>query len=258
MGHANRAAWPCDDTGARPPIQPQELAGEALGHRPLCRLCTVRPISVCGALAPSELHELERIMTQIQVEPGATVFHQDDPADAVYTLVGGSVRLYRLLADGRRQVMGFLFAGDFLGLSMEARYSFGADTITPTALCRFQRRPFEDLAVAKPELMRRLHLYASNELHAAQDQMVLLGRKTASEKLATFLVQMSRRSVRLGRHAEALHLPMSRTDIADYLGLTIETVSRTFTAFKDDGLIRVERADVALRDLDGLLALSQV
>jgi CRP/FNR family transcriptional regulator len=149
------------------------------------------------------------------------------------------MRVYKLLPDGRRQITGFLFAANFLGIAASAGYSYSADAITDVQLCRFRRRQLRALFERFPKLESRMLGIATDELTAAQDQMLLLGRKTASEKLASFLLGMAKRARADGAAVNHVPLPMTRADIADYLGLTIETVSRTLSRFKRSGLIDI-------------------
>jgi CRP/FNR family transcriptional regulator len=173
----------------------------------------------------------------VRLDRGQTLFHEGDEAKHVFTVTDGVLKLYKLLSDGRRQITGFLVAGAFLGLAYGRSYLFSAEAVTPTRLCRFSRRRFETFATEHPELERELLSVASNELAQAQDQMLLLGRKTARERLATFLWNMAKH-----QDGEIIMLSMSRADIADYLGLTVETVSRTFTAMRKDSLINIRRS----------------
>ena len=204
-----------------------------------CAKCGVRMLSVCGALEEGELAKLESLSHSTTFEPKATLFSQDDSADSVFNITDGMVRLYRLLPDGRRQIVGFAMAGDFLGLALLDHYGVSADAITHVTACRFVRRQFSAFVDEKPHLLRRLHEFASHELSLAQDQMVLLGRRSAEERVAAFILQMRDRRRRLGHTSVTLPLPMSRQDMADYLGLTIETVSRTLTKLAKDKLILV-------------------
>jgi CRP/FNR family transcriptional regulator len=185
------------------------------------------------------------------------IFREGDPAGFLFNLVAGAVRIHKLLPDGRRQIVGFLVAGDFLGLAYNDTYGYTAEAIGPARLCRVRRTEYEGLLAELPGLEKRLFTVESNELTVAQDQMLLLGRKTAKEKLATFLMQLAERASRHGGDG-MLELPMVRADIADYLGLTVETVSRTISQFKRDGLIRLlpdNRVQLTRRDvLDHLRA----
>ncbi len=218
-----------------------------------CGNCEVRHLTLCGPLDNGEMRRLVELLKVIDVPAGAGIAEEGEPAEHVFNVTGGSVRLYKLLADGRRAVTGFLFPGDFLGLTAGDTYACSAEAMTPVRLCRFPRRKLEALFSELPKLERRLLAMASNELAAAQDQMVLLGRKTAAEKLASFLLQLSRRQEVRSLPPDPVSLPMGRIDIADYLGLTTETVSRTITQFKTTGLISLQpQGRVALRDRQAL------
>ena len=194
-----------------------------------CAHCTVRLVSVCAALSTAELVEIEAMSQSTTVPAKGTLAVEHEPADYVFTITEGMARLVRLLPDGRRQIVGFALPGDFLGLALLDSYDFTAEAIINTRVCRFPRREFVAYVDRKPHLLRRLHEFAAHELSLAQDQMVLLGRRTAEERLAAFFLTLHDRWRRLGHVSVTLQLPMGRQDIADYLGLTIETVSRTFT-----------------------------
>ena len=227
--------------------------GESAGR---CAGCGVRAVSICSALEGDELEQLEALGTTARFAEKETMFLQDDAADWVYNLLSGMVRLYRLLPDGRRQIFGFLLPGDFMGLALSERYAFSADAVEPVSACRFARGAFSGLVDAKPHLLRRLHGAATHELTLAQDHMVLLGRRRAEERVAAFLIGMRQRMVLLGRSAVTLPLPMSRQDIADYLGLTIETVSRTFTRLAREKAIVIVPDGVRLLDAPRLEAMA--
>lgn len=204
-----------------------------------CDICAARAQSSCAPLDPAEQARLAAIMSRVKFEPGRSIFDEGAPAEGVYTVTAGAVKVFKLLADGRRQVTGFLFPGDFLGLTHDDRYAYGAEVMTATSLCRFPRRGLEALLAEMPALEHRLLDMASHELAAAQDQMLLLGRKSARERLASFLLMLSEGQARRGEERSPVSLPMSRADIADYLGLTSETVSRTFTQLKTQGLLQL-------------------
>ena len=214
-----------------------------------CGACPVRSLTVCSALEEEELNRLADIVHTHRIEGSQTIFSEGDVAANMFNVTAGSVKIYKLLPDGRRQITGFLFSGDFMGLSVSDRYAYSAETVTTTSVCRFPRRKMDMLMDEFPKLQRRLFRLASNELAAAQDQMLLLGRKTAKEKFASFLVMLAQRAVKRGQRDNPVHVPMSRADIADYLGLTTETVSRTFTQLKSNGTIRLlEGSKVQITD----------
>ena len=217
-----------------------------------CAECGVRLISVCGALEFTELEALERISHVTTFAPKAMLFDQGALASNVFNVTDGVVRLYKSLPDGRRQIMGFALPGDFLGLALMDRYGVTAEAITPVRVCRFGRPAFLSYVDDKPHLLRRLHEFAGHELSLAQDQMLLLGRKTAEEKVAAFLINMQSRYSKIGPTSVTVPLPMSRQDIADYLGLTIETVSRTLTKLAREKTILIVPDGVRLLSAERL------
>jgi len=237
-----------------PPAKGAEGSGLRAEHCPhnrmpgRCADCTVRPISVCAVLEPDELAELEALSDESGFAEKETILLQGDEATSVYNITEGTVRLYRLLPDGRRQIIGFLLPGDFMGLALSERYAFSADAVEPVKACRFNRVSFSNLVAQKPHFLRRLHEAATHELTLAQDHMVLLGRRTAEEKVAAFLISLRERRRRLGLGTVTLPLPMTRQDIADYLGLTLETVSRTISKLAREKAIVVVPGGVRLLD----------
>jgi CRP/FNR family transcriptional regulator, anaerobic regulatory protein len=241
-------------TPATSPVVP----GVACQHgRAACADCKVRLLSVCAALNEQELAELESLSHSCCFAPRAALFSQEQPADAVFNVTEGMVRLYKLLPDGRRQIVGFALPGDFLGLALLDRYGVSAEAVTETRACRFPRKAFAEYVDEKPHLLRRLHEFAGHELSLAQDQMVLLGRRSAEERIAAFLVGLRERLARIGQSSVTLSLPMSRQDIADFLGLTIETVSRTFTKLAKDKVLLVVPDGVRIMNPERLEAIAR-
>jgi CRP/FNR family transcriptional regulator len=208
-----------------------------------CAACAVRVLSFCNALDQEHIGRLAEITSSHAVEPHAGFVAEGEPAEHLFNITLGTVKVYKLLADGRQQITGFLFPGDFLGLSSDDRYAYSAEAVTPVTYCRFARKKLEQLLADFPQLEHRLLGIASNELAAAQDQMLLLGRKTALEKVASFLLMLSRRRAKAGLAPSPVRIAMTRADIADYLGLTVETVSRVMTQLRKSGVIRLPTAD---------------
>jgi CRP/FNR family transcriptional regulator len=222
-----------------------------------CFGCAVRQLSICGVLGSEELRVFRQGGTTVRHKAGATIFFEGDPADSVYTLTSG-LRLSKLLPDGRRQIAGFIFPGDFLGLTMEDEHAFTAEAITESELCRFPRRRFDRFLEEHPHMERRLYTLAAHELSAARQQVVLLGRKTAAERVISFILMLGSRCRREGGFAEEVNLPMSRCDIGDYLGLRIETVSRELSALKAERLITlVDTHTIRLLDPEELEARAE-
>jgi CRP/FNR family transcriptional regulator len=182
---------------------------------------------------------LAAFATAITVAPGGQIVMERDDATHLYRITAGVVKAYRTLADGRCQIIGFLHAGDFVGLAPEDVYLSGAVAVGPVTLSRFSRKQVDHLIAVSPIVARLLLRRACHELIAAQDQMLLLGRKTADERVASFLLQIARRA-----DSDHFSLPMTRADIADYLGLTIETVSRALSRLRADGVIEAQRAHI--------------
>ncbi|HET7577524.1 MAG TPA: helix-turn-helix domain-containing protein [Sphingomicrobium sp.] len=208
-----------------------------------CVDCQVRSCAVCGVLNHRELAHFKGLGWHVILTTGQPLFHEGDPATRVFTLTTGTLKLYKLLADGRRQVTGFMHPGDFLGVSVADEHAFTAEALEPARLCWFPRNRFDDFVDEHPEMERELYRLAAHELAAAQQQMVLLGRKTAAERAASFLIMLADKAKNLSPGARFVELPMSRSDIADYLGLTKETVSRVFSQLRRDRLIRLETLD---------------
>lgn len=217
-----------------------------------CIVCGIRPTSVCGALEPHELAELEAMARPVCYGQRQQMFAQDEPSDSVYNLTSGSVRLYRLLPDGRRQVVGFAIPGDFLGLSMSERTVYGAEALTAVTACKFNREAFAALVDERPHLLRRLYDLASHELSLAQEQMVIIGRRTAEERVVCFLIGLRKRWAQFNHNSVTVPLPMTRQDIADFLGLTIETVSRAVSKLAREKALLVVPDGVRLLDLERL------
>jgi len=204
-----------------------------------CETCGARPLSVCASIDDADLIRLDALAEHLNLQAGDTLTRAEDPALHVFNITSGSVRVYKLLADGRRQIVGFLFAGDFLGLATGDNYVFSAEAIEPVTACRFRKADYRTLIRETPALETALLDRASHELAAAQNQMLLLGRKTALERVSTFLMELPGHDPARQGQDGRVHLPMTRAEIADYLGLTIETVSRVFTRLKTQGVIRL-------------------
>lgn len=229
-----------------------ELSALPKGHP--CEDCAIRPITICRRLDHRILSELRNLGSPHRLQPGQPIFHEGDPVKRVFMLVSGSLKIYSLLADGRRQVTGFMFPGDFLGISIDEEYAFTAEALVSSELWWFSRQAFDSFVAQNSEVEHELYRLAAHELAAAQQQMVLLGRKNAAERLASLFLMLLERNERFsGQNETEFELPMSRLDIADYLGLTKETVSRMLALLRDRRLIRLVTQDrVAVIDRRGL------
>ncbi len=224
----------------------------------VCLRCDVRASSVCDAISDEDLHHLAAARVVMEIPAGTTFIAEGEPAVAFFNITRGTARLFKLLADGRRQITGFAGVGHFLGLAVSDTFAFSAEAIEPVRLCRFSRPRLRALLDDFPAIEKRLLEVAANELVAAQEQMLLLGRKTARERLASFLVMQSRQAAVSEPVRGRIAVPMTRGDIADYLGLTIETVSRTLSRFRAEGLIDIPSQSVlVIRDPEALRSLAE-
>ncbi len=185
------------------------------------------------------------------------LFEQGSKADFVFSVSEGTIRLFRLLADGRRQIIGFAITGDFLGVAMDEVHQYAAETVDHVRVCRIPRPAFAAMLDEKPHLLKKLHQLAGQEIHHSHEQMVLLGRKNAEERVAAFLLSFRERLAHIATKSVTIPLPMSRQDIADYLGLTIETVSRTISKLAREKLIVVVPDGIRLLDLQRLGELAE-
>jgi CRP/FNR family transcriptional regulator len=211
-----------------------------------CSQCGARHRSVCRAIDEADLAKLAASAVTRVVERGEVFIEEGEPASDFFNVTEGMVKLFKLLPDGRQQITGFAGVGHFLGLAVLRTYAFSAEAIEPVTLCRFSRPKMRVLLDDFPALERRLLETACDELAAAQEQMLLLGRKTAAERVASFLLARSRAGTPCAGATDQVHLPMTRGEIADYLGLTIETVSRTLSKFRAARRIRLQSTNEIL------------
>jgi len=231
----------------------------APGCSPLrdCLHCSVRHLAVCSALSPDEVQALERVTVSQPLPLGSTLARAGEPRQHVYTITAGALRLVRTLADGRRQISGFVLPGDFLGLSGSDHHRYDIEAIADSRVCRVSLPQMKDLRSRFPHLERKLLQRACQELDAVQDAAMALGRLQPAEKVADFLLRLAAREALLGEPGLRVTLPMGRGDIADHLGLTMETVSRTFTKLRQQGLIALPHLNtVEILDEAGLQKLS--
>ena len=197
---------------------------------------------------------LERIGNRRGYARNEEIYAEGDPADCWFKVVSGTVRVCKLLADGRRHTADFHSAGDCFGFDSLSERLFSAEAVTDAIVMRFPRRVTERLIDDSPALARLLREMTLRDLANAQIRMLTLGRMSAPERVATFLLEMFERR----DSNRALDLPMSRTDVADYLGLTIETVCRVLSAFKRDGIIDIPTAHrIELRHRAALAAIGE-
>ncbi len=229
---------------------------------PMCQGCPVRQFGVCRALGMAELAKLKQIEQRRVIAPGQTIVAEGENAPFVATIVSGVVKMTKRLIDGRQQIVGFLFGCGFLGRPFAAESPFTAEAVSNTILHTYQRQQFEDLLRASPGLEHNLYALMLGELDAAQNWMLLLGQKTAREKVASLILLFARHS-RHGHNQPLTSpvrymLPLSRAEMADFLGLRLETVSRQMTGLKAEDVIRLEAEHVVvIPRMERLLAAAE-
>lgn len=223
-----------------------------------CSDCPIRHRAVCSLCEPDELQKLEDIKYYRTFEAGQPVAWAGDRMDFVGSVVRGLCTLSRSMEDGRRQIMGLLMSSDFIGRPGREVVRYDVVAVTDVTLCCFRRKPFESLVKSTPHIGNRLLDMSLDELDAAREWMLLLGRKTARERIASLLVMIMEREHALSdtgaRPNHSIELPLSRENVADFLGMTLETVSRQLSHLKKDGVITLEgRRGVIIPDFDRLL-----
>lgn len=223
-----------------------------------CGDCPIRHRAVCARCDTDELEELEQIKYYRSFEAGQTIVWAGDKMDFVASLVTGVGTLTQTMEDGRTQMVGLLLPSDFVGRPGRATAAYNVTATTDVMMCCFRRKPFETMMVKTPHVAQRLLEMTLDELDAAREWMLLLGRKTAREKIASLLAIIARRDasvkMRAARGRMAFDLPLTREAMADYLGLTLETVSRQVSQLKREGVIELEgKRHVIVPDLDRLM-----
>lgn len=223
-----------------------------------CADCPIRHRAVCARCESSELEKLDAIKYYRRFEAGQTIAWAGDKMDFVASVVEGVASLTQTMEDGRRQMVGLLLPSDFLGRPNRESVTYDVTAATDVMLCCFRRAPFQNLIVETPHISQRLLEMTLDELDAAREWMLLLGRKTAREKIASFLAIIARRdaSLKNADHSSnmAFDLPLTREAMADYLGLTLETVSRQMSALKRDGVIELKgKRHIIVPDVEALM-----
>jgi len=223
-----------------------------------CSECNIRPYSFCRCLKEEKLKEFSKISSEKKFKNKENIFLQQDDAKNIYNITEGNVKIYQLIDDGRIQIIGFLYPGDFFGSYKNGKYNYCAEAIGDARVCIFEQKKLDYYIENNMALAKELLNQTSYELTLAQDRMGVLGKLDATERLAKFLMNISEQRKRIGWQNNPLSLPMTRQDIADYLGLTIETVSREVSKLKTSNVVKVLSAkQIYINDFDKLSNLSK-
>ena len=231
-----------------------------LGGDPLSNIVVRTGFDLPGIpvdLEDAERRDLEAIMSRRRLDRGQMLLTEGDEPRYTYGVLGGGLKLVKCLRDGRTQMTGYLLPGDSLGLPIYGGYPYSAEALADTVVCQFPTTALMALFKRHPRLQFQLLEITCGELSLAQEHMLLLGRKTMTERVCTFLVGLLERIERWGGHVDSFRIPLRRGEIADYLGVTIETVSRTFSRLQRDGLIAIEHGNgVKILDRPKLAAMA--
>lgn len=218
-----------------------------------CASCPIRHRAICARCDDAELTLLENIKSYRTVKIGEPIIWRGDELTHLSSVVSGIASLSRTLKDGRTQMVGLMLPSDFIGRPGREYVDFDVTAITDVTLCRFDRVKFEKLILEVPHISQRMMEMALDELDASREWMVLLGRKTAREKIATFIQMIVRRNTVPLFEDQSYRLPLNREEIANFLGLTLETVSRQFSSMKKDGILTFsDRRSFAILDVEAL------
>jgi CRP/FNR family transcriptional regulator len=249
-------------TASVTPIAPRStILGAPLGPRKFevtCSSCNLREMCLPRGLDTEAMRRVEQVVyARRRVKRGDALFHAGDEFNAVYAIRSGFLKTTVINDDGREQVTGFHMPGELLGLDGigNGRYHGNALALEDAELCVLPFFLVEELGREIPAVQRHLHCVLSREIVRDHGVMMLLGSMRAEERLAAFLLNLSKRFTHRGYSPSDFHLRMTREEIGSYLGLKLETVSRLFSRFQDDGLIEVQQKHVRIVDIDGLQAI---
>ncbi|HDP88747.1 MAG TPA: fumarate/nitrate reduction transcriptional regulator Fnr [Thioalkalivibrio sp.] len=231
------------------------------GLKQACKHCSLHDLCLPMGVDDSDLDALESLLKPRRpVQRNEHLYRAGDRLTSIYAVRSGSVKTYSLTNDGREQITGFHLPGELIGLDAinDNTHPCSARALETSSVCEMPFDQLEHLAMRIPGLQHQLFRIMSRELKSDEQFMTLLGKKNADERLASFLVGLSNRFKERGYSATEFNLSMSRNDIANYLGLAVETVSRLFSRLQDDGIMTVDRKLIHITDLSRLNQLAGV
>ena len=233
------------------------------GLRARCGNCQASCDGICAVLGNEARADLLKISRKKTVPAHQAIFRDGDLSDNYYNITSGIVKLVKTLADGHQHIVGLLYPADFMGQSLNKHHTYAAESATDVELCAYPRAPFEHFLISHPELERQIFHATIRELDLCRDWTLLLGRKCSYERVAGFLLMMARRSASKGldkpKNYVHFELPFTRAEMADYLGLTLETVSRQFSHLKKKEVIELPSSrDIIIPDIELLSLVAQI
>ncbi|MGF1613559.1 MAG: helix-turn-helix domain-containing protein [Gammaproteobacteria bacterium] len=223
-----------------------------------CRSCAVRHVCLPAGLGTESLERLHSVTPRpSSLERAHHLFRPGEDLQALYVVKSGSLKVYKPLADGDEQIVGFHFPGELIGLDGLAgnRHACAATALETTAVCEFPITQLHGMCRQYPPMRQELNRLMGNHLKHLREMLLLVGRKSAEGRLAGFLLDLSDRLLARGLSPHQFYLSMSRLDIANHLGLAVETVSRVFSRFQDEGLLSVQLRHLSIHDPHRLRAL---
>lgn len=226
--------------------------------RVACKNCTLSTLCLPMGLASEDVERLDNIVRRSKpLHRGDHLFRSGESFRSLYVVKTGSVKTYAPSEEGGEQVLGFHLPGEIIGLDAidNEIHACSARALETSAICELPFSRLEDLSTSIPSLQHQMYRLLSKEISHDTEMLLLLGKKNAEERLAAFLINMSKRLHQRGLSATDFHLSMSRHEIGNYLGLAVETVSRLFTRFQEEGLLKVDRKHIQLLDLGSLEAI---
>ena len=233
----------------------------AMAHRTSCNDCSLNPICLPLAVSVDELDQLEDIMRRGRpLKRGEHLYRASDPFESVFAVRSGAVKTYIVSEDGEEQVTGFYLPGEIVGMDgiSTAHHVTSAKTLETSSVCEIPFSRLEELSTKIPSLQHHFFSQMSREIQADRELHMLLSKKSADDRIASLLISIANRQKLRGLSAQCIRLPMSRYDIANYLGLAVETVSRIFTRFQQQGLLAVEGREVKILDREALCGTSRM
>jgi CRP/FNR family transcriptional regulator, anaerobic regulatory protein len=218
---------------------------------------------ICAVLDAEARAQLLQISRRKTMPAHNVIFHDGDDADQYFTVTSGIVKLVKTLADGQQHIIGLIYPPDFMGQTLNHRHTYSAEAATNVELCSYPRPAFNAFLKVHPELERQIFEMTIRELDVCRDWTLLLGRKCSYKRVAGFLLMMARRVLQaeIGEYQNTVHieLPFTRAEMADYLGLTLETVSRQFSRLKKKRIIAMPSSrDIVIPDMELLSAVAQM
>ena len=228
-----------------------------------CDTCQIRSEGICAVLDLEARAQLSQIARRKAIPAHNVIFRDGDAADHYFTITSGIVKLVKTLADGHQHIIGLIHPPDFMGQTLNNRHTYAAESATDVDLCAYPRPAFDTFLKGHPELERQMFEMTIRELDVCRDWTLLLGRKCSYERVAGFLLMMARRipQAEVGQDLNSVHfeLPFTRAEMADYLGLTLETVSRQFSRLKKKRVIALPSSrDITIPDVELLSAVAQI